>query len=742
MGHKKVLLLTVAVCILFPAVHISGAELGENADGETPDYILGREMTKEEEEEAIRLTEYYNEMSVMLLEEEPVESVSSDESFAVMAVLPSAYDARTEQIITEVKDQNPYGSCWAFSAIGGLEASALKRGILDYDNTDLSEFHLAYYTMFPVTDPIGGTKGDKTVYLLGGNEAYLNNGGNVNIAYHRLANWQGAVDESVAPYASAGSCVLPETEESAYGQDIVHLQNVFAYNTSVDTDCIKQSIMDYGAVCISYYSGTQYFNPSTAAQYCPDNSGTNHAVLIIGWDDEYGKENFKDTPSGDGAWLVKSSWGEIWGDQGYFWLSYEDRSIGDNAYVLQGDTSHNYDHNYQYDNTILDSSYIYNTDSLKIANIFETKANLAGGEELVAVALYNRSPNTDYSVQIYTALQDMDDPESGQAMLRNPVRGNIAAAGYYTIELDETVKLAEKQKFAVVITLTNDSGRIGIVTEASRTAGGVIESVAASEEGQSFVESGDGSWSDWGQSGNGNIRIKAFTNDIPASDVPSPMPVPTVQPTIQPTAVPTAPTVNPVPGKFPFDDVEVAPGNWKYESIKYVYENGIMKGVTNSDGTIDTFQPDEPLTRAMFAVVLYRMAGQPPVVFENRFSDVAIGRYYSSAVLWAYRNGIVNGYADGSFGVDDFITREQMAKMLRIYAQVRGYGTNERADIDRFPDASEISDWAVEHVSWAAGCGIINGKYIEGIYYLDAKGSASRAECAALLTRFINRYGK
>lgn len=740
MGYKKVLLLIAAVCILFPVVYVSGAEPGGNTDSETPDYILGREMTREEEEEAIRLTEYYNEMSVMLLEEEPVESALADNGFSVMAVLPSAYDARTEQLITEVKDQNPYGSCWAFSAIGGLEASALKRGILDYDNTDLSEFHLAYYTVFPVADPIGGTKGDKTVFLSGGNEAYLNSGGNVNIAYHRLANWQGAVDESVAPYASAGSCILPETAESAYGQDIIHLQNVFAYNTSADTEYIKQSIMNYGAVCISYYSGAQYYNPGTAAQYCPVNSGTNHAVLVIGWDDEYGKENFKDIPSGDGAWLVKNSWGETWGDQGYFWLSYEDQSIGDNAYVLQGDTSYNYDHNYQYDNTILDSNYIYNTDSLKIANIFETQANPAGGEALEAVALYNRSPNTDYSVQIYIDLQDMGDPESGRVMLRNPVKGNMAAAGYYTIELGETVKLAEKQKFAVVITLTNGSGRVGIVTEASRTSGGVIESVAASEEGQSFVASGDGSWSDWGQSGNGNIRIKAFTNDIPASDVPSP--VPTVQPTIQPTAAPTATPVYPTPGNFPFNDVDVIPGNWRYESIKYVYENGIMKGITNSDGTIDSFQPDEPLTRAMFAAVLYRMAGQPPVAFENRFSDVAAGRYYSSAILWAYRNGIVNGYADGCYGVDDFITREQMAKMLRIYAQVKGYAANESADIDRFPDASEVSGWAAGHMSWAAGCGIINGKNIEGTFYLDAKGNASRAECAAILTRFINRYGK
>lgn len=239
--------------------------------------------------------------------------------------------------------------------------------------------------------------------------------------------------------------------------------------------------------------------------------------------------------------------------------------------------------------------------------------------------------------------------------------------------------------------------------------------------------------------------------DSSGDDNDKPTPSPTVEPTAKPTAAPTAkPTAQPatptpgrpVPSDFPFRDVAVVPGNWKYESIKYVYENGVMNGITNPDGTIDSFQPDESLTRAMFAAVLYRMAGQPPVEFENRFSDVSTGRYYSSAIIWAYKNGIVNGYADGNYGVDDFITREQIAKMLRVYAQVRGYSTNDRADLSRFPDISEVSGWAMEHISWAVGCGMINGKNINGTYYLDAKGNATRAECAAMLMRFINRYGK
>lgn len=190
---------------------------------------------------------------------------------------------------------------------------------------------------------------------------------------------------------------------------------------------------------------------------------------------------------------------------------------------------------------------------------------------------------------------------------------------------------------------------------------------------------------------------------------------------------------------WPFTDVEIAPGGWKYDSIKYVYENNVMNGITKN-GKITTFEPDSPLTRAMFATVLYRMAGSPVVTWEDRFSDVSKGWYYSDAVIWAYKNKIVNGYADGSYGVYDNITREQIAKMLMVYAQVQGYNTSERANLNTFPDRNKISGWAPEYVRWAVGVGMINGKNINGTYYLDPQGEATRAECAAMLTRFLKKY--
>lgn len=269
---------------------------------------------------------------------------------------------------------------------------------------------------------------------------------------------------------------------------------------------------------------------------------------------------------------------------------------------------------------------------------------------------------------------------------------------------------------------------------------------------------------------NGNIYVTYLSNDTnkvyirmhqanstdnTSEYIPTPSPVstplvtpspggnPTPDSNPTPTAAPQTPvpTKNPeLPAGWPFIDVAVNPGNWKYESIKYVYENGIMNGITKQDGTITTFEPDAPLTRGMFATVLYRMAGSPPVVYENRFSDVSVGRYYSNPVIWAYQNGIVNGFQDGRYGVDEYITREQIAKMLKVYADIHGYDTSEYADLSVFPDSSEVSGWATGYMRWAVGCKMINGRNQNNIYYLAPQGNATRAECAAMLTRFIKKF--
>lgn len=233
----------------------------------------------------------------------------------------------------------------------------------------------------------------------------------------------------------------------------------------------------------------------------------------------------------------------------------------------------------------------------------------------------------------------------------------------------------------------------------------------------------------------------------------APNSTPTSQPIIPPTSQPTATpasqpdeTPTPVPSPKPtiipyeddtFSDVEPKPGNWKYESIKYVYENGIMNGISGTT----KFEPDETLNRAMFATVLYRMVGSPDVQFRNQFEDVKAGSYYSNAVIWAFDQGIVQGLDGGKrYGVNEPITREQIAKMLNKYGEVKHYPMTENADLNSFPDREDVSGWATGYMQWAVGSGMITGRNVNGIYYLDPKGNATRAECSAMLMRFLERY--
>ena len=189
--------------------------------------------------------------------------------------------------------------------------------------------------------------------------------------------------------------------------------------------------------------------------------------------------------------------------------------------------------------------------------------------------------------------------------------------------------------------------------------------------------------------------------------------------------------------KWIFTDVKVTTGNWKYESVKYVYNKDVMGAVT---GTTE-FQPDRPLNRAMFATVLYRMAGEPKVTFENKFTDVVAGKWYSNAILWAYQNKIVSGFSDGSYGIEANITREQIAKMLNEYAKLCKYDISQKNALNEFTDAASVSNWAVEYMQWATAVKMISGKPNgDGSFRLDPKGEATRAECAAMLQRFANKY--
>lgn len=181
----------------------------------------------------------------------------------------------------------------------------------------------------------------------------------------------------------------------------------------------------------------------------------------------------------------------------------------------------------------------------------------------------------------------------------------------------------------------------------------------------------------------------------------------------------------------PFTDL----GNAWYTD--WTVESWLRGTMTGLDST--TFGPLQTLRRSQFAIMLYRMNGEPPVQYVNIFPDVVKDQWYTSAVLWANSAGVVTGYTDtGMFGTGDQILREQMAVMMYRYADYKGYDVSNKTDISRFADGAAVSAYAKDAMQWAVANGIITGK--DNGTRIDPFGYASRAECAAIITRFQDLY--
>lgn len=172
---------------------------------------------------------------------------------------------------------------------------------------------------------------------------------------------------------------------------------------------------------------------------------------------------------------------------------------------------------------------------------------------------------------------------------------------------------------------------------------------------------------------------------------------------------------------------------WYREAVEYVKDQGIMFGMDET-----YFGASEPLRRAHFVTMIYRMAGEPETVYTNRFSDIGDGLFYTKPVMWAAEKGIVTGYNNGMFGPADYITREQLATMLYRYAKVNGKDVSKRGELSQFPDRSNISDFAREAVSWAVAEGIITGDQGK----INPQGQANRAHAAMMMMRYTKIYGK
>ena len=389
----------------------------------------------------------------------PVVNDSSDGISTIDVTIPSAFQNDINDLKSkypDVRNQNPYGTCWSFSSIGLMEFDLIKNQKFTRDN-DLSELQLAYFTFNNVLDPLGGTTGDEAKYYNeNGLNTYLNYGGNYENAIRRLNQWISATNESVVPYTNAANTIKNGLDSSyAYNYNSAYLKNAYMINVKENTDNVKEMIMNHGAVGVMYthwYDGMTFLGNENA--YFDNGKQTNlggsHAVMIVGWDDNYSKDNFKtaEKPSSNGAWLVRNSWGDYFS---YFWMSYETSSLSDTAYAFDCENVKPYDNNYQLDGGL--ESYLY-TNASSVYNKFTVqKKDGLDGETLKAVSVsFTRASDVNYTIDIYTSMYDKRKPETGTKVAS--VSGKTSYAGVYTIPLgvDNEVKLKPGSDFYVVVT--------------------------------------------------------------------------------------------------------------------------------------------------------------------------------------------------------------------------------------------------------------------------------------------------
>ncbi|MBQ9420044.1 MAG: putative Ig domain-containing protein [Synergistaceae bacterium] len=431
--------------------------------------------------------------------------------------IPSTYDLRSvggKSYVTSVKRQSPYNTCWAFAAIGAMESNALMRG---GSALDLSEQHLAWFT-FRNSDKSKAFKNMnsatfKNVMDSGGNSFYP------TALYARLA---GPVLEDSAnlPYGTQPTKATPEEYSRALRLREVYYLQFGAYNVNQSEaarNIVKRRIMDSGAVVANYHNlESEYYQTTsggTAFYYNGTGAGTiNHAVLIVGWDDNYSKDNFKTKPASDGAWLIKNSWGSQWsngttnvGDEGYFWMSYEQYLDEGSAYITE---EANEDMKvYCYDALGWTATTSYSgVSSVYSANVFKSERE---GEVLTEVGFYTPDNNVTYEVNVYTGFTSMPaSPNTGES--KSTASGTIPFAGYHTVELDTPVSLTNGEYFAVVLKLSGNQ-----IPVENKNSDGSFSTNAAFEEG-SFISANGTSWT---ATSDKNACIKAFTLKDTAANI-------------------------------------------------------------------------------------------------------------------------------------------------------------------------------------------------------------------------------
>ena len=463
--------------------------------------------------------------------------------------LPASYDPRGTEQETPIRNQQDTGACWAFGALKALESDCLMKGILTKDTADLSENHLAWYAYHALDDMTSPLYGDHMSRDYVSDRASYNKGGNADVAQAVLANKWGAVAESEAPFDTASNMasVMKNAASSLRTQSLIQLTDSECYDPYLASDTIarneiKEAILTHGAMDVALYFDTSscYYKESNGVYasyaYMVGSDRANHCVTIVGWDDDF--NNFsKDAPE-SGAWLIANSYGTNYSkdENGYFWVSYYDPSLCE-YYTFEGVSADTYQTIFQYDGNGWNNS-LRSPEEVKTANVFTAD----GSQQLQAVAFYTVQENQPYTVDIYRSVSGKD-PTNGTRIKEANVSGNFAKTGYHTVQLPKEVRVADGEKFSVVITYATVDDSACVPLEGQNDPqNGYCYSSSAGQSYTYFAE--DAKWYDntaisvdGVQYDLNNACIKVFGNP---ADEPVATLTPTATPTVAPAVLPTA----------------------------------------------------------------------------------------------------------------------------------------------------------------------------------------------------------
>ena len=519
---------------------------------------------------------------------------------------PVSYDLRSSGDVTSVRDQGACGSCWSFGSYGSLESRLLRN---ESESRDFSENHMKNYHDFDWGPCEGGNADISTAYL---------------------ARWSGPVDESDDPYQDW------DDRPSPGGPTQKYLKNVLWFFTDSD---IKDAVITYGAMYVTmrYESGS--YNLSEYTYYYSGNNSANHAVTVVGWDDE----KVVTGAPGNGAWLIKNSWGTGWGDNGYFWISYYDtKAVLYGVAFCDAVAVSAYAADYQYDPLGWTTQTGYNSPVAWAANIFTATAD----EDLQAVALYAVDNNVSYEIYVY---DDFDG--STFSNLLGSTSGTLVNLGYYTISLPSVISLTNGDDFSIVVKFTTTGYGFPIPTEdyfADYSSG------ATANTGESYVSSTGSTFADITDTfSNANVCIKGLT----------------ASPTITPPVITSIPVTIATIGELYSYDVNAS----GYPSPTYTLttypsgmtidpNTGLIEWTPDALGDFDVDvkagNDQPPDTNQGFTITV---SGAPPYVDDVANADIAV------------QGSISGSYTDTQFSNDGYeaITEVREGNPARGYSSLQ-----------------------------------------------------------------------